>query len=119
MKPLLLPGLLLLLVSACADERPFSPPDGRPVIRVDVLAAGYQPGKAQAAPGTPGRLVFTRRTDEGCGQQVVIPSLGIRRDLPLERPVPVDLSMPDSGTLAFTCGMAMYKGSVLAVDPAP
>ena len=34
-------------------------------------------------------LVVTRTSDEGCGQQLVIPDLGIRRDLPLDTPVEI------------------------------
>jgi plastocyanin domain-containing protein len=60
------------------------------------------------------RLVFTRTTDEGCGQQLVFPDLDMRRDLPLDTPVAVDLDMPASGAVRFTCGMDMYQGSVLA-----
>ena len=55
-----------------------------------------------------------RTTDEGCGQQLVFPDLDIRRDLPLNEPVAVDITMPASGRVAFTCGMAMYQGSVVA-----
>jgi plastocyanin domain-containing protein len=108
--------VVLLCLGACADGDAFKPKDGRPVIAVNVLESGYEPARASADAGTKVRLVFTRKTDEGCGQQIVIPALGIRRDLPLERPVAVDVTMPDSGVLAFTCGMAMYKGSVVAVE---
>ena len=59
------------------------------------------------------RLVFTRTSDEGCGQQLVFPTLGIRRDLPLNRAVTVDLTMPATGSVAFTCGMDMLRGSVV------
>ena len=74
----------------------------------------YTPAEATAAAGQPVRLVFTRTTDEGCGQQLVFPDLDIRRDLPLNEPVAVDITMPASGRVAFTCGMAMYQGAIVA-----
>jgi plastocyanin domain-containing protein len=67
-----------------------------------------------APAGQPVRLTITRTSDEGCGQQIVFPSLNVRRDLPLNRAVVVDLAMPASGNIAFTCGMDMLRGSIVA-----
>lgn len=109
-----------LLLAACKQEAPSggasagSPVPGAPEIRIQVGAHGYEPSEAQAPAGKPVRLIFTRTTDEGCGQQLVFPSLDLRKDLPLNQAVPVDVTMPASGSLAFTCGMDMYRGSVVA-----
>jgi plastocyanin domain-containing protein len=109
---------VLLLVSAlCAacGEEPLPPPsDGRPVVSVNVGATGYDPAEVKGEAGKPLRLVFRRTTDKGCGQQLVIPAEKIQRDLPLDRPVAVDVTVPASGKLAFTCGMGHYEGAVVA-----
>lgn len=107
-------ALAALLATACGSEETAAPSDGRPTFAVTVNASGYQPAEITAPAGQPVRLVFTRTTDEGCGQQLVFPALDIRRDLPLEEPVAVDLTMPASGALRFTCGMDMYEGSLVA-----
>lgn len=105
----------LVLASACGSSESALPPsDGRPEIAVQVGAEGYQPAEVSAAAGSPLRLVFTRTTDEGCGQQLVFPALDIRRDLPLNQPVAVDLTVPESGRFRFTCGMDMYDGALVA-----
>jgi plastocyanin domain-containing protein len=39
--------------------------------------------------------------------------LNLRRELPLQQPVEITVT-PASGTLAFTCGMDMYRGAVVA-----
>lgn len=113
-----------LVASACKQNAaPANPPprtpaevtapaDGRVAVTVD--GEGYHPATIRATPGRPLTLVFTRNTDETCGQQLVFPSLNIRRDLPLNRPVEVSLNAPASGSLAFTCGMNMYQGAVVA-----
>ncbi len=88
-------------------------PEGRRSIAVQVGASGYSPSEVAAAAGEEVRLVFTRTSDEGCGQQLVFPDLDIRRDLPLDEAVPVDITMPTSGTITFTCGMGMYRGAVV------
>jgi plastocyanin domain-containing protein len=86
--------------------------DGSVAIKVD--ATGYHPAEASAPAGKPVKLVFTRTTDDGCGQQLVFPDLDIRKDLPLNQPVTVDVTMPASGKIAFACGMDMYRGSIVA-----
>ena len=106
---LVLPVIALLV--ACSTTAAPPPPTAR-TIEVDV-GRGYTPSEVVDAPGEALRLVFTRTTDEGCGQQLVFPDLHIRRDLPLGEPVAVDVTAPPSGRLAFTCGMGMYRGAVV------
>jgi plastocyanin domain-containing protein len=83
-------------------------------LRLTVDGTGYHPSSISAPPGKPVRLTITRTSDEGCGQQIVFPSLDIRRDLPLNRAVTVEFTMPLSGSVAFTCGMDMLRGSIVA-----
>lgn len=85
--------------------------DGRVPVTVD--GEGYHPATIRAAAGRSLTLVFTRTTDETCGQQLVFPDQNIRRDLPLNRPVEVAVTVPASGRMRFTCGMNMYQGAVV------
>jgi plastocyanin domain-containing protein len=107
-------------LTGCDKKGPEPQGNGAPApahlqgIAVTVDGAGYHPAEIKAPAGQPAHLVFTRTSDEGCGQQLVFPTLNIRKDLPLNQPVPVDITMPASGSVAFTCGMAMWKGSVVA-----
>lgn len=105
-------SFVLPVLAACGSSEPAPPSDGRPTINITVTDH-YEPAEVTAAANQPVRLVFTRTSDEGCGQQLVFPDLDIRRDLPLDEPVAVDLTMPASGRVAFTCGMAMYEGAVV------
>ena len=108
-------ALLTLVLSACTSgaATTSAQDDHRRSIPVEVGASGYSPSEVTAAAGEEVRLVFTRTSDEGCGQQLVFPDLNIRRDLPLDEAVPVDITMPASGAITFTCGMGMYRGSVV------
>jgi len=83
-------------------------------IKVMVDGQGYHPASVNAPAGQSVQLEFTRTSDQTCGKEVVFPALNIRRDLPLNQPVAVDVTMPPSGSLAFTCGMDMFRGSVVA-----
>ncbi len=104
--------IALFGATGCTTAPAVSEPSRRE-IAVEVGASGYNPSEVSAASGEEVRLVFTRTSDEGCGQQLVFPELHIHRDLPLDEAVPVDVTMPASGTIAFTCGMGMYRGSVV------
>ncbi len=105
---------LAITLGFTACNKPSAPPaDGAKTVHISVDASGYTPARVNAKPGEKVRLVFTRKSDDGCGQQLVVPALDVRRDLPLDTPVPVDVTVPVKGELAFTCGMAMYQGAVV------
>jgi len=114
---------VLVLMQACEVDAeagapeppgPNAPSPGTTTVAITVDATGYHPPSVTAPAGQRAQLVFTRTSDEGCGQQLVFPSLDLRRDLPLNEAVTVDVLVPASGTLAFTCGMNMLEGSIVA-----
>ena len=112
--------LALILASAGTGCQQSSPPaeahSRHPGTRVAVTVdgQGYHPATVTVPAGRPATVVFTRTSDEGCGQQVVFPSLNLRRDLPLNQPVEVALPAQHAWTIAFTCGMNMMRGTVVA-----
>ncbi|PRQ08161.1 cupredoxin domain-containing protein [Enhygromyxa salina] len=82
--------------------------------RIDVLvdAGGYHPAEVRAPAGSKVTLAFTRTTDAGCGQELVVESMEIKRTLPLNEAVEIEVVVPASGEVGFACGMNMYKGKV-------
>jgi plastocyanin domain-containing protein len=108
--------LCLALTAGCNKEvapATQTTSEGRTELRVKVDAVGYHPEESRAPANQPVRLILTRTSDEGCGEELVIPSLKLKRKLPLNEPVSIDLTMPASGKLAFTCGMDMMKGAIV------
>jgi plastocyanin domain-containing protein len=115
--PLLKLSFVLVALAAGCKTEAAPPPvaaDGRHEIAITVDEVGYHPAESHAKAGEPVRLVVTRTTDDGCGQELVVPSLNLKRALPLKHPVAIDLKMPDKGAVAFECGMGMMHGSILA-----
>jgi RND family efflux transporter MFP subunit len=84
--------------------------------RVTVSEAGFDPARIVMPPGARARLTFTRTSDRTCATDVVVPALGITRPLPLNGPVTVEITVPSSGAVEFTCGMKMFRGSVVAKE---
>lgn len=81
-------------------------------VAITVNGTGYDPAEVRTSAGEPITLVFTRVTDEGCGEVLAIPAHDIRRDLPLNQPVEVTFT-PQAGSVRFTCGMNMYDGTLV------
>jgi plastocyanin domain-containing protein len=59
------------------------------------------------------RLTFTRTTNKTCATSVVLPSLNIRRDLPLNEPVDRRFTPAKTGEIRFVCGMNMLSGTIV------
>jgi cytochrome c biogenesis protein CcmG/thiol:disulfide interchange protein DsbE len=78
-----------------------------------VNAEGYQPVNVFLRRGVRARLTFIRRVAEGCGTEIVIPAYGINRPLPLNAPVVVTLTPKAAGRIKITCGMNMFRGSLI------
>jgi len=102
---------LIGLVAAC-DSTAEAPESGPVRHEIEVDAEGYHPDRVEARAGEPVTLVFTRTTDDGCGQELVIADHDIERELPLNEPVEVTFT-PAAGEIAFACGMDMYRGAVV------
>jgi plastocyanin domain-containing protein len=111
--------ILALSLIACKKEQPAPPPPVKVVEvkgrRVDVTAsaAGFAPKEVTVKQGEPTTLVFTRTTDETCATEVVFPDLKLEKKLPLNEQVAVEVPVDTARTLAFQCGMGMYKSKLV------
>jgi len=93
------------------DETVAAEAGGR--VEVSVDASGYHPATITAPPGAKVTLAFTRTTESGCGEQLVLASLDIKKSLPLNEVVEIEIAVPETGEVGFACGMNMYKGKVV------
>jgi len=81
-------------------------------VKVELTDKGYEPETIKLKAGSPAKVTFVRRTDEACGDEVVIKDYGIKRSLPLNQPVVVEFT-PRKGEFTFGCGMGMFEGKVV------
>lgn len=78
------------------------------------LPEGYKNGAATVKVGMPVALTFTLKSDAGCGNTIVVPDAdNWSKTLEVGQSATVVYTPTKSGTLAFMCGMNMYKGSVV------
>ena len=59
-------------------------------------------------------MVVTRKTDQTCVKEIVIPALNVRRALPLNQAVRIEIPADVAGTLNYICGERMVKGTIEA-----
>jgi RND family efflux transporter MFP subunit len=79
-------------------------------VRVLVDSQGFQPSRVHLPAGQRTEITFVRTSEQTCATEVVFPQLEIRRPLPLDTPVVVQVPPQASGVLSFICGMDMIRG---------
>ena len=121
-KSLSLGALCLVVLPSCSKSESAPPkanvtiPVAAPGVqqtKVIVDATGFQPSQVNVEKGKPASLVFVRTTESTCAKDVVFPELKLEKALPLDTPVTIDIPTGEARTLAFQCGMGMYKSSVV------
>lgn len=81
---------------------------------VDItVKGGYSPDTIAIAKGKTTTLRFTRRDPSGCLEEVVVPEFKIRKFLPLNQTVSVEIKPEKAGEYEFVCGMNMFHGKLI------
>lgn len=85
-------------------------------VKIRVDKNGFSPSSIEVEAGHKLNLVFTRADKDNCGGTVVLPKYKIRKALPVGKDVIVSITPREAGNISFTCGMGMYKGSLVVTD---
>ena len=84
------------------------------VREVEIVVEGsYKPARVPVHEGERVRLKFVRKESNSCTREVIFPKLGIKRELPPNKPVMIVLPVLAPGEYEFKCGMNMIKGSIV------
>jgi hypothetical protein len=107
------PFVLQVEAAPSSPQKPHAavPPNA---IRIRVTQHGYEPATVAIPANAPSTLAFTRDSTPNCGSEVVFPSLGIRKELPVGETVLVSVPARLPGEIGFSCGMGMYRGMIVA-----
>ena len=80
---------------------------------LSVTKEGFVPAEVKVRKGEPLKLVITRTVERTCATEIVLAGSGIRRDLPLNRPVEITLTPDKTGAIKYACAMGMVGGVLL------
>lgn len=83
-------------------------------IRLEVTDRGFVPAEVVVPKGKPVTLVITRKTDQTCATEIVLPRLNQRHALPLDQPVRIEIPEGVQDTLNDARGMNMLGGTIVA-----
>jgi RND family efflux transporter MFP subunit len=89
-------------------------PRGIQTATITVTEKGFTPATVELRAHTLTRLTFLRKTEATCATDVVLPEFDIKKKLPLNRPVVVEIKPRKAGDLVFGCGMdLMLRGKLV------
>jgi plastocyanin domain-containing protein len=81
---------------------------------VDItVLGGYSPEVITVAKNKKTTLNFTRKDESSCLEEVVLGDFHIRKMLPLNEKVSIDIMPKTSGEFTYSCGMGMFHGKII------
>ncbi|MDO8576780.1 MAG: cupredoxin domain-containing protein [Candidatus Daviesbacteria bacterium] len=84
------------------------------VSEVDItVSGGYSPEVISIPKGKPTKINFLRTDPSDCLSEVVLSDFKIRKELPMNQKVSIEITPQKMGEYKFTCGMNMYHGKII------
>ncbi len=81
---------------------------------VDItVSGGYTPEVISVPLGKTTKINFLRTDPTECLSEVVLPDFKIKRELPLNKKITVEITPQKIGTFDYVCSMNMYHGKII------
>lgn len=81
---------------------------------VDItVEGGYSPEVISIPKGKTTKINFIRKDPSSCLEEVVLGDFKIRKHVPLNQKVTVELTPQQSGEFGYACGMNMHHGKII------
>ena len=81
---------------------------------VDIIVeGGYTPSTIRIPKGKTTKISFIRKDSSSCLEEVVLGDFKIRKYLPLNKKVSIEITPKKEGTYPFSCGMNMFHGKII------
>lgn len=90
-------------------------PDDTVTVNLTVTEKGFEPNKIDVSPEKPVILKITRKTNDTCSSSIQIPAMKLKKDLPLNKVVSIELGKLAKGEIRFGCGMNMMDSGMIYV----
>jgi plastocyanin domain-containing protein len=105
--------VVLILISVSVTPRLLAQDPSKPKrVAIEIVEQGFTPESVTVEKGKPIELAFTRKTDKTCAVEIAIPSMKLKKALPLNEVVVIEIT-PDKDDITFQCGMNMLKGKLV------
>ena len=81
---------------------------------VDItVSGGYSPEVISIPKGKTTKLNFIRKDSSNCLEEVVLSDFKIKKYLPLNKKITIEITPQKAGEFRFVCGMNMYHGKII------
>jgi len=81
---------------------------------VDItVEGGYTPDVVSIPKGKTTKINFIRKDPSSCLEEVVLSDFKIRKFLPLNQKVTIEVTPKETGEFDFACGMNMFHGKII------
>lgn len=81
---------------------------------IDVIVeGGYYPSTIQIPQGKTTKISFIRKDPSSCLEEVVLGDFKIRKYLPLNQKITIEVTPQKKGEFDFACGMSMFHGKII------
>ncbi len=81
---------------------------------VDItVEGGYTPNTISIPKGKTTKINFIRRDPSSCLEEVILSDFKIKKFLPLNKKVTIEVTPQRNGEYPFSCGMNMFHGKII------
>ena len=81
---------------------------------VDIIVeGGYSPDTISIPQGKTTKISFFRKDPSSCLEEVVLGDFKIRKFLPLNKKLTIEVTPQKTGEFRFECGMNMFHGKII------
>ena len=81
-----------------------------------VVEGGYTPSTISIPKGKATEIIFLRKDQSSCLEEVILSDFKIRKFLPLNKKVTIEVTPQKTGEFKFSCGMNMFHGKIIVED---
>lgn len=82
--------------------------------KIDIkVEGGYSPSTILLKKGKKVTINFLRTDPSNCLEEVILSDFKIKRFLPLNKSVSVEITPQETGKFEFSCGMNMFHGKII------
>ena len=81
---------------------------------IDIIVnGGYSPEVVSIPYGKTTKLNFIRKDSNSCLEEIVLGDFKIKKHLPINKKVTIEITPKKKGEFGYSCGMNMYHGKII------